>query len=112
MPTIRDYATHIYWDERALGTFVAEIPEISTCSADGNTASRGAGESEQTFAVMKEAYEEENLTIPSPDPSRSISIDKLSALTSLVKFPNLQSLAGHSRPDVGYRNLSAALHLA
>ena len=44
--------------------------------------------------MMKEAYEEENLTIPSPDPSRSISIDKLSALTSLVKVSQLAKFAG------------------
>jgi predicted RNase H-like HicB family nuclease len=93
MPTIKDYATHIYWDERA-GYFVAEIPEIPTCSADGNTAAEALANLEQTFAVMKEAYEEEKLTIPSPDPSRSISIDKLSALTPLVKVSQLAKFAG------------------
>jgi predicted RNase H-like HicB family nuclease len=36
MNTIKDYAVQVTWDDRA-GYFVAEIPEILTCAADGKT---------------------------------------------------------------------------
>jgi predicted RNase H-like HicB family nuclease len=36
--TIKDYDIHVYWDNRA-EYFVAEIPEIYTCAADGATQS-------------------------------------------------------------------------
>ena len=93
MHTIKDYAVQLYWDDRA-GYFVAEIPEIPTCSADGATQAEALANLEATFAVLKEAYVEEGLTIPDPDASGSISVEKLSELSELVKVSRLAELAG------------------
>ncbi len=69
MAIIKDYTIHIRWDGRA-GYFVAEIPEIPTCAADGRTSAEALANLEQTFAVLKGAYAEEKFDIPSPDPGR------------------------------------------
>ena len=93
MNTIKDYAVQVYWDERA-GYFVAEIPEIPTCAADGATQAVALANLEETFAVLKEAYIEEGLGIPEPNPGQSISVEKLSELSGLVKVSRLAELAG------------------
>jgi predicted RNase H-like HicB family nuclease len=93
MNTIKDYAVQVTWDDRA-GYFVAEIPEILTCAADGKTQAEALANLEETFAVLKEAYVEEGLAIPSPSLSGSISVEKLSELSDLLKVSRLAELAG------------------
>jgi len=46
------------------------------------------------FAVLKEAYVEEGMSIPSPSPSPSISVERLSELSDLVKVSRLAELSG------------------
>jgi predicted RNase H-like HicB family nuclease len=93
MNTIKDYAAQVYWDDRAR-YFVAEIPEIPTCAADGATQAEAFSNLEETFAVLKEAYAEEGMPIPSPSPNRAISVERLSQLSLLVKVSRLAELSG------------------
>lgn len=93
MHTIKDYAVQVYWDDRA-GYFVAEISEIPTCAADGATQAEALSNLEETFAVLKEAYVEEGVVIPTPTSPRSISVEQLSELSGLVKISRLAELAG------------------
>jgi predicted RNase H-like HicB family nuclease len=91
--TIKDYDVHVYWDSRA-EYYVAEIPEIYSCAADGPTQSEAVSNLEETFAVLKEAYVEEKLNFPTPSPALPISIQELSALSDVVKISRLAELAG------------------
>lgn len=92
-PSIKDYAVQVYWDDRAK-YFVAEIPEIPTCAADGSTQAEAFANLEETFAVMKEAYLEEGLAMPAPNPQLPISVAALSAVSPLVKVSKVAELAG------------------
>ena len=95
LTTIKDYAVQIYWDEPR-EYFVAEVPEIPTCAADGATQAESIANLEETFAVLKEAYAEEGLSLPEPNPELPISVQKLSALSEIVKVSRLAKLAGIS----------------
>jgi predicted RNase H-like HicB family nuclease len=55
--TIKDYRIHLYWDDRAK-YFVAEVPDLPTCAADGATREEALSNLAKTFAVLKEAYSE------------------------------------------------------
>ena len=92
-PTIKDYAVQVYWDGRA-GYFVAEIPEIPTCAADGVTQAEALANLEETFAVLKEAYAEEGLRMPVPNPALPVSVAHLAAASPLVKVSKVAELAG------------------
>jgi predicted RNase H-like HicB family nuclease len=63
MTTIKDHDVRIYWDDQ-VGYFVAEIPEICSCAADGSTQGEAVSNLEVTFAVLKEAYAELGLDFP------------------------------------------------
>jgi predicted RNase H-like HicB family nuclease len=91
--TIKDHDIHVYWDNRA-EYFVAEIPEIYTCAADGATQSEAVSNLGETFAVLKEAYAEEKLAFPRPNPELPISIRELSALADVVKISRSAELSG------------------
>lgn len=95
LTTIKDYDVLVYWDARA-EYFVAEISEIPTCAADGTTLAEAIANLEETFAILKETYAEEGLTLPKPHPELSISVQQLSALSDLVKISRLAELAGIS----------------
>ena len=91
--TIKDYGIHIYWDTRA-SYFVAEIQEIPACAADGATRSEALSNLEETFAVLKEAYVEENMPLPRPNPGLPISIGEISVLSDVIKASRLAELSG------------------
>jgi predicted RNase H-like HicB family nuclease len=91
--TIKDYDIHIYWDSRA-EYFVAEIPEILTCAADGATQAEAISNLEETFAVLKEAYAEEKLEFPRPNPELPVSVRELQALSDVIKISRLAELSG------------------
>ena len=52
------------------------------------------------FAVLKEAYAEAALPVPAPEPGQSISVEKLSELSGLVKVSRLAELAGIPGPTL------------
>jgi predicted RNase H-like HicB family nuclease len=91
--TIKDYDLHVYWDSRA-EYYVAEIPEIYSCAADGPTHCEAVANLEETFAVLKEAYAEEKLDFPRPNPQLPISVRELSEMSDVVKISRLAEIAG------------------
>ena len=72
LTAIKNFGIHIYWDRRSK-YFVAEIPEIHSCAADGATQAQAIANLEETFAVLKEAYVEGRLDFPKPNSGMPIS---------------------------------------
>lgn len=91
--TIKDYPVQTYWDERA-GYYVAEILEIPTCAADGATATEAYTNLEVTFAVLKEAYQEEKLPFPAANSRLPVSVAELTTASQLVKVAQIAKRAG------------------
>lgn len=94
-PTIKAYTPQLSWDDRA-GYWVAEVREIPTCSADGSTPAEAVSNLEAAFAVLKEAYAEENTPLPPPDPMLPIRIGQLEQMAGLLNLSNLARRAGFS----------------
>jgi len=91
--TIKDYDVHVYRDSRA-EYFIAEIPEIPTCTADGKTQAEALSYLGETFAVLKESYAEEKMAFPRPTPALPISVRELSTLAPIIKISRLAEIAG------------------
>lgn len=90
---IRDYQANVYWDE-AGPYFVAEIPEIPFCAADGKTVAEAYSNLEETFAVVKEAYAEDGEEIPAPQPKLPVTAEALSTASSVLKISQVAEMAG------------------
>ena len=60
-----EYAVTLRWDSRAR-YYVAEIPDIPTCAADGHTEADAIAALEATFALVKKAYADKELRLPKP----------------------------------------------
>jgi hypothetical protein len=58
-------------------------------AADGHTQAGAISNLEETFAVPKEAYAEERLPVPEPNPELQISVAGLSALSHGIKASRL-----------------------
>lgn len=91
--SIKDYAVSLTWDDRA-GYYVAEIPDISTCSADGPTPADAIAALEETFAVMKEAYAEEKLAFPHP--KEALPVATLGKAADVLNVSRVAQRAGIS----------------
>jgi predicted RNase H-like HicB family nuclease len=89
----KEYDIHVHWDSRA-EYFVAEIPGIFTCAADGATQAEALAKLEGTFAILREAYLEDGLTFPGPRRDTRITVGDLSALSDVLKISRLAELSG------------------
>ncbi len=91
--SIKDYEVSLYYDSRA-GYYVAEIPSIPTCAADGPTPAAAIAALETTFAVMKEAYAEEKLSLP--EPTAALPVEVLSRASEVLNMSQVAQRAGIS----------------
>jgi predicted RNase H-like HicB family nuclease len=69
--TIRDHKIQVYWDDLA-EYFIAEIPEIFSCAADGTSPCNAVLNFENTFAVLRNAYAETGLEFTKSSPGRGL----------------------------------------
>lgn len=121
-PSLKDYAISLYWDTRA-GYYVAEVPAIPTCAADGATPADAIAALEITFAIMKEAYSDEKLSLPKP--ADTLPVATLGRASEVLNLSQVAQRAGMSpqtlasklqrgtplKPDEA-RAISRALHAA
>ena len=91
--SIKNYPVTLYWDTRA-AYYVAEIPDIPTCAADGPTPAEALAALESTFAVMKEAYSEEKLALPKP--KDALPLETLGKAAEVLNVSRVAQRAGIS----------------
>lgn len=91
--SFKHYPVMLYWDARA-GYYVAEIPDIPTCAADGPTPAEALAALESTFAVMKEAYFEEKL--PLPRPKDTLPVETLGKAAEVLNLSRIAQRSGIS----------------
>ncbi|HEY3755492.1 MAG TPA: type II toxin-antitoxin system HicB family antitoxin [Opitutaceae bacterium] len=86
--TIRDFQVKITWDAEEK-YYIAEIPDILTCSADGSTAAEAYANLEETFAVMKEAHAENGTSLPLPSGEPEVTTESLRRVADVLKISKL-----------------------
>lgn len=59
------YEMIIYWSEED-GAYIAEVPELPGCVADGHSYAQAVGEAEKVIALWIETAREEGRPIPKP----------------------------------------------
>ncbi|MBI5815759.1 MAG: type II toxin-antitoxin system HicB family antitoxin [Nitrospinae bacterium] len=59
------YEMVIYWSEED-GAFIAEVPELPGCMADGATYAQAVAEAEKVIALWIQTAREEGRPIPKP----------------------------------------------
>jgi predicted RNase H-like HicB family nuclease len=59
------YETIIYWSDED-GAFIAEVPELAGCMADGDTASRALENAQVIISEWIETAREQGRTVPEP----------------------------------------------
>jgi predicted RNase H-like HicB family nuclease len=59
------YEMIIYWSEED-GAFIAEVPELPGCVADGASYAQAVAEAEKVIALWIETAREEGRPIPKP----------------------------------------------
>ena len=59
------YEMIIYWSEED-GAFIAEVPELPGCMADGASYAQAVAEAEKVIALWIETAREEGRPIPKP----------------------------------------------
>lgn len=60
-----DYHINIFYSEED-GGYIADIPDLESCSAFGQTAEKALGEVERAKAAWLEAAQREGKPIPAP----------------------------------------------
>jgi predicted RNase H-like HicB family nuclease len=62
---IRHYRINLFWsdDDRA---WIADVPDLKSCSAHGDTPSEALAEVEQAMAAWIDVAEEAGLSVPIP----------------------------------------------
>lgn len=59
------YEMIIYWSEED-GAYIAEVPELPGCVADGPSYAQAVAEAEKVIALWIETAQEEGRSIPKP----------------------------------------------
>ena len=62
---MKDYHINIFYSDEDEG-YIADIPDLQSCSAFGTTPAEALSEVEMAKAAWLEAAQEENLPVPAP----------------------------------------------
>lgn len=91
---LRDYPVSMYYDSKK-EYFVAYVPSIPSCAADGATTASAIANLEETFAVLKESYLEEGMEFPSPTPTAGFQVtaETLKRIQKTVKIAAIAAKA-------------------
>ena len=59
------YHINLFWSD-ADGCWIADVPDLKSCSAHGRTPAEAAAEAEQAIALWLETARDEAIPIPQP----------------------------------------------
>jgi predicted RNase H-like HicB family nuclease len=92
--SLRDYQICMYFESNRK-YYVASVPAIPFCAADGPTPQAALGNLEETYAVLKESYLEEGMEMPAPTPTGEFNISSasLKTISKIVKISALAAMA-------------------
>jgi predicted RNase H-like HicB family nuclease len=59
------YHINVFWSDEG-GSWIADVPDLKTCSAHGRTPAEAVAEAEQAIALWLETARDEGISIPQP----------------------------------------------
>ncbi len=89
----KDYSIHLAWsdDDEA---WIANIPDVHFCAADGQTPQKALSALEETFEVLRGVYDEDDEPFPEPAQHPLPTSQSLRAASQYLKISRVAEAVG------------------
>ncbi len=90
---MKDYHNELAWSQDNQW-WVADIPDIPFCAADGPTPEKALIALNETFEVLQEVYQEDGESSPEPENPNLPTIESLKEASKYLKISRIAEKAG------------------